>query len=221
MNRTTFGRSKPQTSPLNHEGTIDIMKPLRTSCIGLAVFMPMAVAVAQTSPPTAGTASATPAPPARYALREDYPEVGTNIRREIMKGAIVPIDSHYAQLTPEEKMRWLQQYEAFPANHEPPYPRQGLQALLRQLVSAQRLARAEGPLSLLADVDASGKVTSVSVLLTPDPVLTQAAATALMRTEFKPGVCEGQPCKMQFPMRITFTTDTVPDAGKRAYVPRL
>lgn len=197
------------------------MKSLATAGLGLALVSHMALATAQSTTANAVATSASSAPPPRYAIREDYPDVGTNIRREVMKGAIVPIDSTYGQLTADEKARWLQQYEAFPTNHEPPYPKAGLQALLRQMIPAQRLVRAEGSLSVLADVDASGKVTSVSVLLTPDPAMSQAAAAALMRTEFKPALCAGQPCKMQFPLRISFTMDTLPDAGKRGYIPRL
>lgn len=165
-------------------------------------------------------AAASNPPPARYALREDIPDIGTNIRREVMRSELVPIDSSYAQLTPEERARWRGQYEGLPPDVEPPFPQSGLQAILRQLLAAQKLARVSGPFSAFAQVDEKGEVTSVSILVSPDKDISQAAATAVMRTRFKPALCGGKPCAMQFPLRMTFVMDNPPDAGRRSYVPR-
>ena len=36
------------------------------------------------------------------------------------------------------------------------------------------------------------------------PELVQYAGMTVMLTKFKPALCQGQPCKMQFPMVFTF-----------------
>ena len=87
---------------------------------------------------------------------------------------------------------------------EPPFPVAGLKPIHEAIAEIQRRLLAQGKLSMLAEVDAQGKVTGVSVYESPDPKLTQAAATVLMLTQFKPAVCRGEPCKMSFPLRVTF-----------------
>ena len=44
--------------------------------------------------------------------------------------------------------------------------------------------------------------TAVSVFESPDPEITRVAASVLMLSKFKPAVCAGRPCAMQFPLEV-------------------
>ena len=59
---------------------------------------------------------------------------------------------------------------------------------------------------MFVTVDSQGRAKSVSVLQSPDPKMTQYAAGVLMLETYKPALCDGTPCTMQFPFRITFST---------------
>jgi len=59
----------------------------------------------------------------------------------------------------------------------------------------------EGERYLAATVDSDGRVNAVKVLRSPDPEMSRMAATVLMETEFKPALCDGRPCGMDFPLR--------------------
>jgi hypothetical protein len=74
------------------------------------------------------------------------------------------------------------------------------------LAKVQQKLRVEGDLTMFVDVDSEGHAVSVSVLQSPDAQFTQAAASVLMLQEYKPAVCGGKPCRMQFPLRMKLTT---------------
>ena len=112
-----------------------------------------------------------------------------------------------AQLTDDEKRAVKSSYEAMEPLDEPPFPVVGLKPIYQAIAEVQQKLLEEGVLSMQAEVDASGVVTNVSVFKSPDNRLTQAAANVLMLTRFKPAVCRGQPCKMSFPLRVTFAVE--------------
>ena len=58
---------------------------------------------------------------------------------------------------------------------------------------------------MFVEIDSQGKPVSVSVYQSPDPKMTQVVGTILMLQSYKPALCNGEPCSMQFPFRINFT----------------
>ena len=146
-------------------------------------------------------------PPPQYSIKQSVSDTGTRIPRKIVQASAIPLNRSYAQLTEEEQRLVKSQYEAMLPLDEPPFPAAGLRPIHEAIAEIQRRLLAKGKLSMDAEVDAQGAVTSVSVYESPDPKLTQASATVLMLTKFKPAVCQGAPCKMSFPLRVTFQVE--------------
>lgn len=115
----------------------------------------------------------------------------------------MPINRSYAQLTPAQRQVLHSQYERIGAGDEPPFPVDGLKPLMLAIRKGQSHYVARGNLTLVANVDASGTVTNVEAYAALDPEFTKFAASVLMLTMFKPALCKGVPCKMQFPFALT------------------
>ena len=145
-------------------------------------------------------------PPPVYVLKQATPTTGSNIPRPRVSSQL-PLNRRYSELTREEQDIVKSAYEAMMPLDEPPYPINGLLPLFEAVREINRKLVAEGELSMFVDVDAQGQVTSISVMKSPDPKLTQAMANVLMLTKFKPAVCRGQPCNMGYPFRMTFSVE--------------
>jgi hypothetical protein len=78
----------------------------------------------------------------------------------------------------------------------------GVRHIAREVQAANNVYQGEGALSLEVIVDESGKAESVVVRESPDKNISQAVSDALMNEHYKPGKCQGVPCKM--PYRIHF-----------------
>jgi hypothetical protein len=146
-----------------------------------------------------GIAHSAELPEAEFSIRESVAQTGSNIRREVIWGGSIPLNRTYAQLTPEQKATVHALYERIEPGDEPPFPAEGLKPILVAIWKGQSKRLVSGLLTLAADVDASGDVTKVEVYDSPDPVFTNFAASVLMLTKFKPAVCKGVPCRMQYP----------------------
>jgi hypothetical protein len=116
-------------------------------------------------------------------------------------------DKEYAQLSDDEKRVVKSPYDAMAETDEPPYPLRGQRAALDVLKKAEKSFDAEGELYLLVDIDEKGKALKVSVMKSPDDDLTMAVAGFLMLQKYKPAVCKGIACRMQYPFRITRVED--------------
>ncbi|NDI85540.1 hypothetical protein [Undibacterium crateris] len=143
---------------------------------------------------------------AQYKLREETPRTGTNIRKNLTEPINVAINLSYAELSAEEKKRVRGNYEVMPDADEPPFPKKGLRALIKPISQLQQKLLVEGPLSLIGLIDENGKVVEVKAIGSPSPEMTKFASSVMILTEFKPAVCAGQPCVMEFPFRMQFTT---------------
>lgn len=164
-----------------------------------ACLVPFVLALAA----CASTAVAQDATP-RYGLRQQEPDTGTHIRREFISGSVIPLDKRYAELTVEQQRLFKSQYEEMDADDEPPFPAEGLRRIYQRIGDAQQKLGVFGPLSAAVQVDSAGQATSVQVFRSPDPGMTQVVAMILMLEAYKPARCAGQPCAMQFPVRLDF-----------------
>jgi hypothetical protein len=97
--------------------------------------------------------------------------------------------------------RW---YESIAPGDEPPFPLDGLKPVVWK---GQAKLLGTGELFLIATVEANGVVAQVKAIGSPSPEMTKFASTVLLLTKFKPAVCAGRPCKMDFPLWYSFRVE--------------
>lgn len=142
-----------------------------------------------------------------YNLKLDDPMVGSNIRHSLLRpDSPIALNRAYAELTDDEKRMVRSRYEEMAAGDEPPYPVDGMLPVFQAIAKASRAMRgARGAMTLVATVNSAGDVEQVQLLGDGAPGMNRVAAQVLMLTKFKPAVCGGQPCKMDFPLRVNFS----------------
>lgn len=140
----------------------------------------------------------------QYSIKEDDPPTGSAIRRNAVGSFSVPINKRYDELSSEERQALNRSYEHIDEGDEPPFPAEGLKPLLKAIYAIQGKLLVTGKLFLVADVEPDGHVSQVKAEGSPSAEMTKYAGAALMLTKFKPAVCKGRPCKMQFPLEMIF-----------------
>lgn len=151
----------------------------------------------------AGQSSAQlPAP--QYVVIVNETRTGSILRREQGEGFPLPVASSYEQLTPEQKAIVHSWYEHIEPGDEPPYPAEGFAALFDAIREGQEKLMVRGELELAGTVGPAGNVTKVEVLKSPNWDMGQFAGTVFLMTRFKPAICKGRPCQMQFPLSLRF-----------------
>jgi hypothetical protein len=165
------------------------MRLLRCLAVCLMAIAPLSL-TAQTSP--------------RYTVRDDDAPTGSHIRRDLIDPINIAINQPYAELSAEDKATFRSNYERMADADEPPFPKKGLQALLKPIAQGQQKLLVRGSLYVVGVVDSSGKMKDLKVYGSPSSEMTQLAAQVMFLTEFKPAVCDGQPCAMEFPLRMRF-----------------
>jgi hypothetical protein len=161
----------------------------------LALLPPYMESIAQSQPTPANT------------IREDAPRTGTSIRRNVVGPSAVPVNLPYERLSEQDKLRFKENYEPMAPEDEPPFPKDGLQALFGPIQKAQQGLLVVGELHLVATVSTTGKVDRVQAFASPGAEMTRFAAQILMLTAFKPAVCAGRACVMDFPLRMQFRVE--------------
>lgn len=151
-------------------------------------------------------AFAQPAP--QYTVKEDEPRTGSRIRVNAVRASRVPVNLSYHQLSPEDRARVHAEYEQMADGDEPPFPEKGLRSVYDPIGQAQARLAVEGELFLLATIGPDGKAREIKLVGTsPSADMTGVVARTLMRTTFKPALCGGQACTMDFPVRIVFRVE--------------
>ena len=135
------------------------------------------------------------------SIREE--QTGSHIRQDVARSSI-PINLTYAQLSPDDRAAFHANYELIAEGDEPPFPLEGLRALIDPIQKAQEKLFARGDLFLVATIGPDGKAKQVSSYRSPSSEMTKFAAQVLMLTPFKPAICSGKPCTMDFPLKMTF-----------------
>jgi hypothetical protein len=129
--------------------------------------------------------------------------VGSVVPQAIISGPL-PFDSTYAALTPEQKAVLFSDYESLAPGDEPPFPLYGIRHLVKPLVPFAETWSPVGPLVAAVDVDSKGNAVAVTVYRSPDPALSRVVSGALTFETYKPALCQGQPCRMQYVLRLDF-----------------
>ena len=143
-------------------------------------------------------------PKPEYGIKEAEARTGSAIKRYEVQGSPIAINKRYNELSIAERASLNQYYEKMEPGDEPPFPSEGLKPIHEAIRKGQAKLLVTGELILLATVGATGEVLEIKAIGSPSPEMTQFAASALFLTKFKPGLCQGQPCKMEFPFRFNF-----------------
>ena len=169
---------------------------VKTCLMGLLLVFSSAAAQVHAQ---AGAADA----PAQRALRDSTSTTGSIIRKQAGWNNKIPLNKTYAELTPEQKGYFHAMYESIPPGDEPPFPLKGMKPIVSAILKGQAQRVAKGELRMAVTVGADGKGQKVEVYGgVDDPELLKFAATVLLMTRYKPAVCSGQPCTMQFPFSL-------------------
>ena len=129
--------------------------------------------------------------------------VGSVVPQDIITSPL-PLDATYAVLTSSQKAVLFADYENLPPGDEPPYPLYGVHHLIKPLVRFAETWPPVGPLVASVEVDSQGNAVGATVYRSPDPQLSRLVNGALMLEKYKPASCHGQPCKMEFVLRLDF-----------------
>ena len=146
--------------------------------------------------------------PAQHAINQDGRYINPRSDwRYVARSTHIPINKKYHELTPEEKLLISTFYESMLPGDEPPFPRDGMKPVLQALAEAQKRLLVSGTLYLLVDVDRTGKAQNITAHGSPSPAMTRVASYILLSTPFKPALCAGAHCAMQFPFMLEFKVE--------------
>jgi len=173
------------------------MNTYKTCCLLAAVSalsFHSALAQVNESP---GRSSTAPAPTRYY--NSPTGSTGTILKQEIRWNSKIPLNKTYGELTPEQKAELNKMYETLAPGDEPPFPAEGIKPIFTAIKNAQRVLQARGQLDMKVTVDAEGKAIKVEdVGSVRTGQMTELAQQVLLLTKYKPAVCSGQPCTMQY-----------------------
>ena len=140
----------------------------------------------------------------QYGIKDRDPPIGSNIRRNITEGSHIPINKKYSEMSAEEKEAVRRYYEVMETDDEPPFPAEGLRPIHDAVAKAQQKLLVTGRLVLVASVGPDGNVTDVKAIGSPSSEMVQAAGSIVVLSKFKPALCKGQACKMDYPFIFNF-----------------
>lgn len=150
-------------------------------------------------------------PNPQYSIKEDEPKTGTRIRQDVVTSTRLPLNKSYKQLTPAQREYVNSWYEHVAPGDEPPFPLKGMGAIHDAVHRIQENTGAKGELYLVATVEPDGTVSTVKAYGTAKSEVANLAGAVLLLTKFKPAVCGGRPCRMDFPVKYRFTIVESPD----------
>ena len=131
---------------------------------------------------------------------------GTMLKKHLRWTSTIPLNKTWEQLTPEQKAEFRAQYDSIRDSDEPPFPIQGMKPVFSSIQKGQDIMQARGVLDFTVTVGADGKATHVDAVDSITGVnareMSNYVASVLMMAKYKPAVCSGQPCVMQFPFKL-------------------
>lgn len=137
-----------------------------------------------------------------FSATESAPETGTRLRKDVGRTSLYPLDKPWQRFSEEEKARVRELYEDMQPGDEPPFPARGMQPVLEMLSRVMGAAGKRGLVHLEMTVDAEGKTTTFKIYEMPDLDTAKYVAAVFNATKFKPAVCAGKPCRMDFPFKV-------------------
>jgi len=132
-----------------------------------------------------------------WALSPSYP-------RYTVKLGDLPLNKKYDELSDADKLKLRSMFDKLPEGDEPPFPANGLQEIVELVHDIENLKKATGTLSMDVEIAPNGQPQSVAVHSSPDRDLAKYVTRILMSAWYKPGMCNGTPCKMSLPFNFEF-----------------
>ena len=117
---------------------------------------------------------------------------------------VLPFDKPYEQLSASHQQLLKEFYVEMGETDEPPFPMGGLKALYEPITEGQQRLMTSGSFIADVEIDARGDPIALAVYRSPNKAVTRFVSKIVMLSKFKPALCAGSPCKMGFPVRITF-----------------
>ncbi len=136
-----------------------------------------------------------------FSLKQHPDDVVGSIRREVAVGHF-PFDQPYPALTAQQQKQFKSLYVTMADADEPPFPLRGLQEIYGPISRAAQRLLVEGEVAVDVQVDAKGEGVSLKVLKSPSPEFTRFVASVVLSIRYKPALCGGAPCAMEFPVRV-------------------
>jgi hypothetical protein len=166
-------------------------------CLAAAIstlVIHQAHAQARDTAPSSGTAVA----PTRY-YNTATSATGSILKKDIRWESPIPLNKTYGELTDEQKAALHKMYENLGPADEPPFPAEGIKPIFNAVKKAQRILQSRGRLDMKVTVGPDGKAIKVEDFGTVRTgQMTETTQQVLLLTTYKPGLCSGTPCTMQF-----------------------
>ena len=138
-----------------------------------------------------------------YTIKQESPSTGTHIRQDVASSN-VSMTKKYQELSETERNSVRGMYDGLPEGDEPPYPENGMKQIAKDMAKIQEAVLITGELFVTVEVDATGKGRNVKFYKIPEPSIAKPVALSLLRTRYKPAICSGKPCAMEFPFTFHF-----------------
>lgn len=143
----------------------------------------------------------------KYTIKAETPDLGSTIRRDIVRGISVPPNVGFKNLSPEQQQVVASWYPALAPGDEPPYPVKGPAEFFKFMSQlAGRLDKKE-LVTVYVLVGKDGKARNVTAKGLDDAELRKVIATAAGLVQYKPAICAGQPCEMVYPFNVFMGPD--------------
>ncbi len=131
---------------------------------------------------------------------------GTMLKKPLHWKSTIPLNKTWSELTPQQQADFRAQYASIRDTDEPPFPIQGMKPVFSAIQKGQDVMQVRGALDFTVTVGADGKATNVEGADTISGVnareMSNYVASVLMMAKYKPAVCSGKPCEMQFPFKL-------------------
>lgn len=119
--------------------------------------------------------------------------------RPIEATSYIPFNKKYDQLTERQKNIYRSYFEGLQKDETPPFPLGGLEEIYEPLIKGHARVGGGGELLVFSKIDKKGVVQEVTVYKSPTKKLAELVTTVMFNTKFKPAMCAGEPCGMDFP----------------------
>jgi hypothetical protein len=158
--------------------------------------------IAQAQSPESAPRGATAVAPTRN-MNSASQETGTILKKSLKWSSKIPVDKTYGQMSPEQRAGFHALYAKLAPGDEPPFPAEGMKSMFYKIRRAQHLRQARGELKMSVTVGPDGKATKVEDFGGVNDIeMSQFVQSLLLMTTYKPAMCSGQPCSMQFPFDL-------------------
>jgi hypothetical protein len=141
-----------------------------------------------------------------FRVKEERVRTGTLFIRDGVTKSEIALNRNYYELSPHDKEIVHGWYEYIAPGDEPPFPVDGLGPIYKAINKGRNIAPvAHGDLFVAVTVGPDGKARDVQVFKSPGHDITRFVSEVLLLTRYKPAICSGKKCQMQFPLSLTFT----------------